>query len=56
MSKVLFSVVLTMVTAGIACAGIEAAGPQAAALPQPSTVVICAIGMALFRLTSKRER
>jgi len=55
-SKVLFSVVLTMITAGIACAGIEAADPQAASLPQPSTVVICAIGTVLFRLTSKRDR
>ena len=54
MSKVLISVVMTMITAGIACAGIEAADPQVVSLPQSSTVFICAMGVAMFRLTAKR--
>jgi len=53
--KAFCSVVFTLVLVGGACAGIQAVESQmAVSLPQPSTILICAAGLAFLRLTLKR--
>ncbi|MCE5187248.1 MAG: hypothetical protein LLF76_14090 [Planctomycetaceae bacterium] len=55
MKRILFSLVLSVFAAGIACAGMQAAQSDSfVPMPEPCSVVLCAFGAAFLYCTVKR--